>query len=70
MLDECSLGFLTTGARSTQKTMFAPPPLTVPSVLKMLKDIAQVGFRRQGVSPVPEMLLRLCALFLIRAPLP
>lgn len=42
------LGVVAVGARSTQKTMFAPPPLTVPSVLKMLKDIAQASGNKSG----------------------
>ncbi|GIL75828.1 hypothetical protein Vretifemale_5549 [Volvox reticuliferus] len=37
------LGVVAVGARSTQRTMFAPPPLTVANVLKSFRDIAQVA---------------------------
>lgn len=36
------LGVVVVGARSTQRTMFAPPPLTIASVLKAFQNIAQV----------------------------
>ncbi|GLI65526.1 hypothetical protein VaNZ11_009081 [Volvox africanus] len=37
------LGVVAVGARSTQRTMFTPPPLTVANVLKGFRDIAQVA---------------------------
>ncbi|KAG2493340.1 hypothetical protein HYH03_008474 [Edaphochlamys debaryana] len=37
------LGVVAVGARSTQRTMFTPPPLTIASVLKSFRDIAQTA---------------------------
>ncbi|EFJ43817.1 ATP-dependent DNA ligase [Volvox carteri f. nagariensis] len=37
------LGVVAVGARSTQRTMFTPPPLTIANVLKGFRDIAQVA---------------------------
>ncbi|GFR47278.1 hypothetical protein Agub_g8965 [Astrephomene gubernaculifera] len=40
------LGVVAVGARSTQRTMFQPPPLTIASVLKSFRDIAQTAGNR------------------------
>ncbi|KAG2440908.1 hypothetical protein HXX76_003761 [Chlamydomonas incerta] len=42
------LGVVAVGARSTQRTMFAPPPLTIASVLKAFQNIAQVTGTKSG----------------------
>lgn len=36
------LGIVAEGSRSNQRTMFQPPPLTVPNVYSKLKEIAQM----------------------------
>eukprot|EP00198_Chlamydomonas_reinhardtii_P013554 XP_001702891.1 DNA ligase [Chlamydomonas reinhardtii] len=42
------LGVVVVGARSTQRTMFAPPPLTIASVLKAFQNIAQTTGTKSG----------------------
>ena len=42
------LGLVAESSRSTQRTMFAPPKLTVPAVFKKLKEIAAMSGNAVG----------------------